>query len=461
MDLSSAGQSFHFRHTAGLPLDDETFDTSLCEICLRPHRCRLLLVGSSSDKHSSSIDVAGCLNTSKNVSRLALFSYFNLDRKDELHIKNISGVIMTHFFRCVRCRRGFTLIELLVVITIIGLLAGLLLPAVNAAREAGRRTRCVNNQRQISLAVITYEAANKGFPACFSDRAGFASNWIIDLLPYIEQNELWNRIIGKTAGRSEAVPIPVLFCPSSSIPLVDANFCYVANCGKQDCEVMLRCKLVYQPGHTCGVGCSVDTLLREALDTDFANGVFYGQGSAGKGKQTLDFIAENDGTSSTLLLSENLQAFQSDGNYRLGWVLWDPHLGYLVGTRRHKIEPEGFLFEDDLGFVYYDEGVYSFVGSPPRTSCDPTDYKAGSVPVLFNHCRDAKHREPWEDGPEGEPYGYIPGYQFARPSSNHPGVVVCSFCDTTVRSISDKIDEDVLRDLMKARSKRVFSNLSF
>jgi prepilin-type N-terminal cleavage/methylation domain-containing protein/prepilin-type processing-associated H-X9-DG protein len=64
-----------------------------------------------------------------------------------------------------RQRWGFTLIELLVVIAIIGILVGLLLPAVQGARESGRKAQCINNMRQIGLAIVNYETANRSFPA--------------------------------------------------------------------------------------------------------------------------------------------------------------------------------------------------------------------------------------------------------------------------------------------------------
>jgi prepilin-type N-terminal cleavage/methylation domain-containing protein/prepilin-type processing-associated H-X9-DG protein len=87
-------------------------------------------------------------------------------------------------------RRGFTLIELLVVIAIIAVLIALLLPAVQAAREAARRAQCVNNLKQIGLAVMNYESANGSFPP--GEKGCCWGNWTVFILPYLEQGQLYN-----------------------------------------------------------------------------------------------------------------------------------------------------------------------------------------------------------------------------------------------------------------------------
>ncbi|MCL2622360.1 MAG: DUF1559 domain-containing protein [Planctomycetaceae bacterium] len=118
---------------------------------------------------------------------------------------------------------AFTLVELLVVIAIIGILIALLLPAVQAAREAARRMQCSNNLKQISLALHTYHDANGAFP---SSKVGFGSryNWIsfhVTLLPYTEQTALYDRLAGQgfpdaqdNTGGAYSASISYLACPS-------------------------------------------------------------------------------------------------------------------------------------------------------------------------------------------------------------------------------------------------------
>ncbi|MGQ9915305.1 MAG: type II secretion system protein, partial [Thermogutta sp.] len=94
--------------------------------------------------------------------------------------------------KCSR-RRGFTLVELLVVITIIGMLVSLLLPAVQAAREAGRRAQCLNNQKQLATALLNYESSRREFPGYrfFVDQGKtIVGTWIVSLFPYLERTDL-------------------------------------------------------------------------------------------------------------------------------------------------------------------------------------------------------------------------------------------------------------------------------
>jgi len=116
----------------------------------------------------------------------------------------------------IRSRDGFTLIEVLVVICIIAVLVGLLLPAVQAAREAARRAQCANNLHQISLALHSYEATENCLPP-----AGPVS-FLVSILPFAEQTPLYNSLnlsqgqysaSNKTVARTH---ISMFLCPSDS-----------------------------------------------------------------------------------------------------------------------------------------------------------------------------------------------------------------------------------------------------
>jgi prepilin-type N-terminal cleavage/methylation domain-containing protein len=132
-------------------------------------------------------------------------------------------------------RRGFTLVELLVVIAIIGVLVALLLPAVQAAREAARKTQCANNLRQLALASLEHEEAHGhlphsgwGFQCVGLPDKGFGPNqpggWFYNILPFIEESaahDLGGRPATPESLRElVATPVPAYICPSrrSNVP---------------------------------------------------------------------------------------------------------------------------------------------------------------------------------------------------------------------------------------------------
>ena len=128
----------------------------------------------------------------------------------------------------IRNRAGFTLVELLVVIAIIGILIAMLLPAIQAAREAARRMSCSNNLAQLGVALHNYEAAHEALPPgtvnpqgpIRSEPIGYHMSWMVQILPYIEEGVTFRYVdfsVGvydKKNAPVRDVPIPLFICPS-------------------------------------------------------------------------------------------------------------------------------------------------------------------------------------------------------------------------------------------------------
>ena len=128
-------------------------------------------------------------------------------------------------------KRGFTLVELLVVIAIIGILISMLLPAVQAVREAARRTQCMNNIAQIGIALHHYEFAQEEFPAGVTNPTGPITNdevgkdvgFLVEILPHIEQLGIATRFdkslgtYAKKNAPARRVPIEIYICPTSYV----------------------------------------------------------------------------------------------------------------------------------------------------------------------------------------------------------------------------------------------------
>jgi len=235
-----------------------------------------------------------------------------------------------------RFARGFTLVELLVVIAIIGTLVGLLLPAVQAARESARRASCSNNLKQIGLALLTFNDARKVFPASFEDNQPAYSNavgsaapadnitalsWCSMLLPYVEEASLNDRLITATTASdgtrlnwqspADAIartPLKAFVCPSDSgTGMLNSKR---GNYGKTNYLA------------NAGNGAAVDRLGIMFINSRI---------------RIQDIL---DGTSKTVIVAERSTSRDTGANGRCGGVTCDWGGGLWIGPR--LVAPEGW-----------------------------------------------------------------------------------------------------------------------
>jgi prepilin-type N-terminal cleavage/methylation domain-containing protein len=136
-------------------------------------------------------------------------------------------------------RIGFTLVEMLVVVAIIGVIVGLLLPAINMARESARQTQCINNQQELGKAIINYETSKQRLPGVVnfvnpSDPINsLKTNWIITLFTDLGRKDLWNTWQGGVVNLNNPQPVQVdqLICPSNKQIALPGGLSYVVNMG--------------------------------------------------------------------------------------------------------------------------------------------------------------------------------------------------------------------------------------
>jgi prepilin-type N-terminal cleavage/methylation domain-containing protein/prepilin-type processing-associated H-X9-DG protein len=251
---------------------------------------------------------------------------------------------------------GFTLVELLVVIAIIGVLVALLLPAVQAAREAARRMSCSNNLKQLGLAMHNYHDALGSFPFGFSDLEAL---WTAPILPYIEQQPLHSTLIFQESGVGNwnsgsantvacATPVGMFRCPSMPIPMFltnegITNRVPVSYRGCAGSNVYSDDRSTLPTGIPAGA---------RALEEINLNGMFWGNSAI----RLADVM---DGTSNTIMIGESRTepTYVKDGQGMDFWQFGCPQSGGWVSG--------------GLGGTEYSEGLGS-TGPKINSRKDPT-----------------------------------------------------------------------------------------
>jgi prepilin-type N-terminal cleavage/methylation domain-containing protein len=197
-------------------------------------------------------------------------------------------------------RCGVTLIELLVVVAIIGVLVALLLPAVQSAREAARRSRCQNNLHQIGTALHVYHGAQRHFPVgCIEKRvpvtkpAGRQLAWSATLLPQLEEESLWQQVDFTSAydsadnANAAVVIVATFLCPSTTRMAAGRDGAIVANTISTSASTAYR-----------GAAIDYGGIYGAAQVAPSANGVFLYD-------RAVKIADITDGTSHTLAVAED------------------------------------------------------------------------------------------------------------------------------------------------------------
>ena len=210
-------------------------------------------------------------------------------------------------------RQAFTLVELLVVIAIIGMLMALLLPAVTQAIGSARRTQCENNQHQVAQALQLYETDKGRFPGfvnLLSTRqpGNQAVSWVVAILPELQRRDIYDTWI-----KNPSPPMPT---PAPPPPFDVANALEMLVC-PADAQATIG-----GPWSSYVVNCGQTGDVRPGLPaTPRSDGLFFDRTLSNPLDMNMGYVASNDGTSTTIMLSENMGAheWRSKEEHRAGF----------------------------------------------------------------------------------------------------------------------------------------------
>jgi prepilin-type N-terminal cleavage/methylation domain-containing protein len=324
-------------------------------------------------------------------------------------------------FRNTHGRGGFTLVELLVVIAIIGILVAMLLPAVQAAREAARRSSCANNLRQIGLALHNYESAFRRLPASTIVNLNTTSTgnnlaWGVHgrILQFLEQANLYDQVDINQAWdvqmAIDGLKIEVYGCPSDpgSYQLRDTG------AGKPK---------LYPTSYGFNMG---TWFVFNPQTQQGGDGAFYPNSH-------LTMAAFTDGTSNTLLAAEvkAWQHYTRNGGPPSAAIPADPAAAGALVASGAEYKNTGHTEWPD-GRVHH-TGFTAAMG--PNAD---VPYTAPSGPVVADY-------NSWQEGKDGSAGN--PTYAIITARSFHPGVVMTALVDGSVRAIPETIELKVWRGL--------------
>jgi prepilin-type N-terminal cleavage/methylation domain-containing protein/prepilin-type processing-associated H-X9-DG protein len=326
-------------------------------------------------------------------------------------------------------QRGFTLVELLVVIAIIGILVALLLPAIQAAREAARRVQCQNHLRNLATAVLNFENQKKALPPAttaptpdgtewFASAALFDVewSWIVQILPFIEEQQLVDQInlekripdqateLRNQANPQESQPA-VLSCPSDG------------GRGRLYSNARATWNLRFAKGNYAAY-----------VSPEHANAMRIYPGAMINELQPIGRIT--DGTSKTIMLAE-------------------------VRTRDNELDPRGvwaasWVGGSILAFDLHSNGTLTGAGAKRNSVYNPQIYSDGTPGLPPNSTAGWKNEDYIRDCPDDNEADLIGMPCFAAnglsrnaaaPRSNHPGGVNAAHADGSVIFILDEIDQ--------------------